>query len=128
MLPALCRRNFSARVLVLMGCEDISAWREVVVCGARGVLYKSVLPDVLMRAIEKVAVGELWLCSDLLSDVFGQLMVSWLNMLDSRSLCSHSSFVAIFSMVCISMSGGADLCSTPRASRIMISRQALVSL
>ena len=72
-LPALRRRNPSARVLVLTGCEDTSAWREAVVRGARGVLHKSAPPDVLMRAIEKVAAGELWLRSDLLSDVFGQL-------------------------------------------------------
>lgn len=71
-LPAL-RRRTAARVILVTGSEDGEMYREAVLRGVRGVLHKSAAPEMLLRAIEKVAAGELWLRQELLGEVFGRL-------------------------------------------------------
>ena len=71
-LGELAQRS-SAKVLVLTAEEDPAVYRAVVVSGARGVLHKSEPADRLLRAIEKVAAGEIWLNARLMGEVLGQL-------------------------------------------------------
>jgi len=51
----------SARILVLTGVRDTDAHRQAVQLGAMGVVLKEHAPDVLIKAIEKVHAGEIWL-------------------------------------------------------------------
>lgn len=51
----------SAHVLVLTGLRDTDAHRQAVQLGAMGVVLKEHAPDVLIKAIEKVHAGEIWL-------------------------------------------------------------------
>jgi two-component system, NarL family, nitrate/nitrite response regulator NarL len=50
-----------AKVLILTGSHDPAVHQQAVVHGARGVVHKQVAADVLLRAIQKVQLGEIWL-------------------------------------------------------------------
>ena len=51
----------TTRILVLTGLRDTDAHRQAVQFGAMGVVLKEHAPDVLIKAIEKVYAGEIWL-------------------------------------------------------------------
>lgn len=51
----------AARVLILTGSNDTAMHHQAGVLGARGVVSKQAEPETLLRAIEKVHHGELWL-------------------------------------------------------------------
>lgn len=51
----------SAQILVLTGSSDPAVRQRAVMRGARGVIHKQVAADVLLRAIERVHHGEIWL-------------------------------------------------------------------
>ena len=51
----------TAPVLVLTGLRDTDAHRRAVQLGAMGVVLKENAPDVLIKAIQKVHAGEIWL-------------------------------------------------------------------
>lgn len=53
--------DHAARVLILTGSNDAAMHHQAAVQGARGVVSKQAEPDTLLRAIEKVHEGELWL-------------------------------------------------------------------
>ena len=61
------------RVLVLTGADDLSVHRAAVLKGARGVVHKSEPAETILRAIEKVHAGEVWLHRALLGEVLGLL-------------------------------------------------------
>lgn len=67
------RNRCPGRILVLTGEDDLARHRMAVMKGARGVVHKSEPADVILRAIEKVAGGEVWLNRMLLGDVLGML-------------------------------------------------------
>jgi DNA-binding NarL/FixJ family response regulator len=54
-------RTTTARILILTGSSDLAAHESAVLRGARGVVHKQEPANVLLRAIEKVHCGELWL-------------------------------------------------------------------
>lgn len=67
------QRRCGGHVLVLTAADDITQHREAVLQGARGVVHKSEPADVILRAIEKVHFGEIWLNRSLLGEVMGRL-------------------------------------------------------
>jgi DNA-binding NarL/FixJ family response regulator len=67
------RQRCSARVLVLTAAGDVAQHRSAVLKGARGVVHKSEPAETILRAIEKVNGGEVWLNRTLLGEVLGQL-------------------------------------------------------
>ena len=70
---AVLRQRCPGRVLVLTGATDIALHRAAVLSGARGVVHKSEPAEIILRAIEKVHQGEVWLNRTLLGQVLGQL-------------------------------------------------------
>lgn len=58
-----------ARVLVLTGARDPDAHRRAVLAGARGVVRKEEPVDMLLRAIEKVHEGDVWVNRALIGDI-----------------------------------------------------------
>jgi two-component system nitrate/nitrite response regulator NarL len=67
------RRICPGHVLVLTGADDCAEHRDAMVKGARGVVHKSEPAETILRAIEKVHDGEIWLNRALLGQVLGAL-------------------------------------------------------
>lgn len=65
----------SARVLILTGSSDPAVHQHAVVLGARGVVHKQVAADLLLRAIEKVHQGEIWLDHNTLGRVMTAMTI-----------------------------------------------------
>jgi two-component system, NarL family, nitrate/nitrite response regulator NarL len=61
------------RVLVLTGMRDAKAQEASVLRGARGVVRKEDPVELLLKAIERVYQGELWLDRGMTGRVFGEL-------------------------------------------------------
>ena len=70
---ACLRQRCPGRVLILTAADDLAQHRAAMVRGARGVIHKSEPAEVILRAIEKVNDGEVWLHRALLGDVLGFL-------------------------------------------------------
>ena len=70
---ACLRQRCHGRVLVLTAADDLTQHRDAMLKGARGVVHKSEPADTILRAIEKVNDGEVWLHGALLGDVLGML-------------------------------------------------------
>jgi DNA-binding NarL/FixJ family response regulator len=71
-LPALLVSGVS-RALVFTGMRDQAVLDRAIVAGARGVLRKDAPAEVVLRAIEKVHQGEMWLAHDMMARIFGEL-------------------------------------------------------
>ena len=67
------RQRCPGRVLVLTGTDDLADHRAAVMKGARGVVHKSEPAETILRAIEKVNEGQIWLHRSLLGEVMGLL-------------------------------------------------------
>ena len=72
-VPALLKNGVS-RVLVFTGSNDRALLDTAVLRGARGVLRKDVPSEQVIKAIEKVHQGELWLDSQMLTRAFNAMM------------------------------------------------------
>lgn len=72
-LPALLS-NRDSRVLILTGGREQSVLDLAILGGARGVLRKEASAEQVLKAIEKVHQGELWLDHAALCRVFGEFM------------------------------------------------------
>lgn len=70
------QRLLPGRILVLTGARDPETHRRAVLAGARGVVRKEEPVDVLLRAIEKVHAGDLWVNRALIGDIFDRLTSS----------------------------------------------------
>jgi two-component system, NarL family, nitrate/nitrite response regulator NarL len=73
LLPVLLAGSNRPRVLVLTASRDSSAHREAMRRGASGVLVKDKAGDVLIKAIQKVRAGEVWLDRVTLGEVLSDL-------------------------------------------------------
>jgi DNA-binding NarL/FixJ family response regulator len=62
-----------ARILLLTGVRDPELHRQAVRLGAMGLVLKDKAPEVLLRAIERVHAGEVWIERTLLASVLGQM-------------------------------------------------------
>lgn len=71
-LPALLVSGVS-RALVFTGAREQAVLDRAIVAGARGVLRKDAPAEVVLRAIEKVYQGEMWLAHDMMARIFGDL-------------------------------------------------------
>jgi two-component system nitrate/nitrite response regulator NarL len=70
---ASLRERCPGQVLILTASDDLDQHRRAMVTGARGVLHKSEAAETILRAIEKVHSGEIWLGRALLGEVMGML-------------------------------------------------------
>ncbi|HEY1149743.1 MAG TPA: response regulator transcription factor [Pseudoduganella sp.] len=69
-IPDLTQRSGSSRILILSGTRDRDVLDNAVMRGARGVVSKDEPAEAVLKAIEKVHEGELWLDGVALSRVF----------------------------------------------------------
>jgi DNA-binding NarL/FixJ family response regulator len=63
----------SAKVLVLTASNDMQVHRQVILQGARGVLHKGEPAAMILKAIEKIHAGEVWVDRALMGQVLGML-------------------------------------------------------
>jgi two-component system, NarL family, nitrate/nitrite response regulator NarL len=73
LLPSLMTTN--ARVLILTGVREIEAHRQAIHHGAMGLVFKEQAPEVLLKAIEKVHAGEVWLDRTMLASVLSEMVL-----------------------------------------------------
>jgi DNA-binding NarL/FixJ family response regulator len=66
-------RSLSARILMLTGDRNPDAHCRAVAAGARGVVRKEEPVDMLLRAIEKVHSGDVWVNRGMIDDLMGML-------------------------------------------------------
>jgi DNA-binding NarL/FixJ family response regulator len=60
-LPQLFAAAKGAHVIVLTGVQDTAAYQQAIHLGAMGVVLKEEAAETLIKAIEKVHAGEMWL-------------------------------------------------------------------
>jgi len=70
---ALLHAQSRAKVLVLSGSRDAALHDSAVLAGARGVVQKRESPSILLKAIEKVHEGELWIDRGATGRIFMEL-------------------------------------------------------
>lgn len=71
-LPELLKQS-DAKILILTGIQNSEIHDRAVTAGARGVILKSEPAKVIIKAIEKVYHGEIWVDSKTLSRVLSQM-------------------------------------------------------
>jgi two-component system nitrate/nitrite response regulator NarL len=73
LLPDLRDAATNARVLVLTGLRSSESQRRAILAGAMGVVLKEHAAEVLIKAINKVHQGEVWLDRSLMGSVLDQM-------------------------------------------------------
>ena len=72
-IPSLYKASAESRIILVTGTGDPRVLQKVVEDGVVGVVFKSQSPDVLVKAIEKVWDGEVWLERSLIANVLTRL-------------------------------------------------------
>jgi DNA-binding NarL/FixJ family response regulator len=90
---ALLRDRSTAQVLVLTASDDVEQHRAVMLKGARGVVHKSEPAETILRAIEKVNQGEIWLNSLMLGQVL-ELLTSGERQIPRREVDPDAARIA----------------------------------
>jgi two-component system, NarL family, nitrate/nitrite response regulator NarL len=71
LIPELLTIAPKTRILVLTGVLEPEAHKRAMRLGAMGVVLKEKAPEVLLKAIDKVHEGEIWLDRAMVTNVFG---------------------------------------------------------
>ena len=72
LLPYLLDRAPEMRVIMLTGVRDPEQHRRAVLLGAMGLVLKEKAADTVMRAIQKVCAGEVWLDRMLIASILNE--------------------------------------------------------
>jgi DNA-binding NarL/FixJ family response regulator len=72
LLPHLLDRAPDMRVIVLTGVREPEAHRRAVLLGAMGLVLKEKAAETVLRAIEKVCAGEVWLDRVLIASILNE--------------------------------------------------------
>ena len=72
-LPELCEASPKSRVLVLTGVQNPDAHRRAIRRGAMGIVLKEHAADQLLKAIEKVNKGEVWIERSMMGSMIQEL-------------------------------------------------------
>jgi two-component system, NarL family, nitrate/nitrite response regulator NarL len=85
LLPELRSAASQSRVLVLTGVSDAVEHRQAIRQGAIGLVLKEQAPEVLLKAIEKVYAGEVWLDRAMLANVLGEMVLGGAKSADTEA-------------------------------------------
>jgi len=72
-LPQLCKASPTSRVLVLTGVQSTDSHRMAIRRGAMGIVLKQQAADLLLKAIQKVHAGEVWIDRSMISSVLADV-------------------------------------------------------
>ena len=75
-LPQLCKTSPSSRVLVLTGVQAADSHRIAIRRGAMGIVLKQQAAELLLKAIQKVHAGEVWIDRSMMGSVRMRLPVA----------------------------------------------------
>lgn len=70
---AAIERLCGAKVLILTGARDVDSHRDAVLKGAKGVICKDEDAGVILRAVERVHAGEVWINRQLMGTVLNAM-------------------------------------------------------
>ena len=68
-LPELCKLSPSSRILILTGVQTTDSHRLAIRRGAMGIVLKQQAADLLLKAIQKVHAGEVWIDRSMMGSV-----------------------------------------------------------
>ena len=68
-LPQLCKASPNSRVLVLTGVQATDSHRMAIRRGAMGIVLKQQAAELLLKAIQKVHAGEVWIDRSMMGSV-----------------------------------------------------------
>ena len=68
-LPTLCEMSPRSRVLVLTGVQTTESHRSAIRRGAMGIVLKQQAAELLLKAIQKVHAGEVWIDRSMMGSV-----------------------------------------------------------
>jgi two-component system, NarL family, nitrate/nitrite response regulator NarL len=71
-IPRLTQAT-SAKILVLTGSRDVALHDNAIIAGAKGVLEKANSADIILKAIERVHEGQLWVDHDRMERIIQEL-------------------------------------------------------
>lgn len=74
LIPQLLEKNSAVRILVLTGLRDSGVHRNAIKAGGAGVVLKDQAAEVLIKAIEKVYAGEVWIDRGTMGNLFQEMM------------------------------------------------------
>jgi two-component system nitrate/nitrite response regulator NarL len=72
-IPSLVKASESARLILVTGMNDPKLQQKAVEDGVVGVIFKTQTPEILIKAIEKVHAGEVWLERSMIANVLVRL-------------------------------------------------------
>jgi two-component system nitrate/nitrite response regulator NarL len=72
-LSSLVNASEGTRLILVTGTSDPKVYQKAVEDGVVGVVYKTQPPEILLKAIEKVYAGEVWLERSLIANVLSRL-------------------------------------------------------
>jgi DNA-binding NarL/FixJ family response regulator len=72
LLPELIAAVPDARIILLTGLRDIEIQRRAILLGAMGLVSKQKAADTVIRAIEKVYAGEVWLDRAMIASILNE--------------------------------------------------------
>lgn len=70
---ASLQRSCAAQVLVLTGSRNLGDHSHAVLRGARGIVFKDEPAGTILRAIERIHAGDIWVSRHLMSQVLGSM-------------------------------------------------------
>lgn len=69
LLPGLLEAAPNTRVLIVTGMRDPAAHERVILLGAMGIILKETALELILKAIEKVHAGEMWIDRKLIASI-----------------------------------------------------------
>ncbi len=72
-IPSLVKASEKARLILVTGINDPKLHQKAVEDGVAGVIYKTQSEDILIKAIEKVHAGEVWLERSMIANVLSRM-------------------------------------------------------
>lgn len=123
-IPGLIDMSAS-NVLIFTGIRDQETLDLAIIKGARGVLRKDASAEHVIKAIEKTAVGEIWLDRQTLGRVFSEFMAPKAPSTPDPALERHSSLTVKEQKVISAVVQGSGALNASLAEQLFISEHTL---
>ena len=117
--------NAGSRILIFTGSRDQKMLDLGILSGARGVLCKDASAEQVIKAIEKIAAGEIWLDRQTLGRVFSEFVTSKVSPPQNSALGKYSNLTAKEQKVVADVVKGSGASNAVLAERLFISEHTL---
>ena len=117
--------NARSKILVFTGSRDQKMLDLAILNGARGVLCKDASAEHVIKAIEKIAAGEIWLDRQTLGRVFSEFVTSKAPPPQNSALGKYSNLTAKEQKVVADVVKGSGASNAVLAERLFISEHTL---